>query len=66
MYGFIGGFTGLITFIGSWIYCIDTYGFLFGLGLGWLPSFFLALIVGGFWPVGIPVLVLYLMSQPQL
>ena len=34
---------GAITFIVSWIYCIATYGFLFGVGLGWLPS----LIVGG-------------------
>src|SRR5262249_17931717 len=25
---------GLITFVGSWIYCITTYGFLFGVGLG--------------------------------
>jgi hypothetical protein len=45
---------GAITFISSWIYCISTYGFLLGVGLGWLPSiivaffaFLLALLVWG-------------------
>jgi hypothetical protein len=33
---------GALTFVGSYIYCIVTYGFLFGLGLGWLPSGILA------------------------
>lgn len=27
-----------ITFVGSYLYCIVAYGFLLGLGLGWLPS----------------------------
>lgn len=27
-----------LTFIGAWIYCIATYGFLIGVSLGWIPS----------------------------
>ncbi|MFL6843880.1 MAG: hypothetical protein ACJ8ER_03250 [Allosphingosinicella sp.] len=37
---------GLATFVGAWIYCAVTYGFLFGFGLGWLPAAILAVIVG--------------------
>jgi hypothetical protein len=43
----LGWITGLLTFIAAYFYCIATYGFLFGLGLGWLPSAILAAIVGG-------------------
>jgi hypothetical protein len=48
------GIAGLITFVGAYVYCIADYGFLLGLGLGWLPSGILAFIVGGvvylLWP----------------
>lgn len=53
-------FTGTIVFIGSWIYCIATYGYLLGVGLGWLPSIIVAVIAGFLWPfvvLGILVLV---------
>jgi hypothetical protein len=40
-----GGIIAAVTFFGSWIYCASTYGFLFGFGLGWLPSGILAAIV---------------------
>lgn len=43
--------TGFITFIGSWIYCIAEYGYLLGVGLGWLPSIIVAVIVGTLWPL---------------
>jgi hypothetical protein len=26
------------TFVAAWVYCATTYGFLLGVGLGWLPS----------------------------
>ncbi|SLJ96073.1 hypothetical protein SAMN06295987_102600 [Novosphingobium mathurense] len=42
----IGAVFGLIAFLGSWWYCVATYGYLFGFGLGWLPSIILAAIVG--------------------
>ena len=43
--------TGIITFIISWIYCIYEYGFLVGVGLGWIPSLIVSVIVGLLWPV---------------
>ena len=52
--------TGFITFVASWLYCIATYGFLFGVGLGWLPSIIVAYIAGFLWPfilIGIVILV---------
>ena len=41
----LGGFIGFGTFFGAYIYCIATYGFIFGLGLGWIPSVIAAVIV---------------------
>ena len=41
----LGTIAALLVFIGSWIYCTAEYGFLFGFGLGWLPSAILAAIV---------------------
>ena len=43
----LGSISAVLTFIGAYIYCVATYGFLLGLGLGWLPSGILAMIV--FW-----------------
>lgn len=62
-WGYGTGFaiTASITFIASWIYCIATYGFLFGVGLGWLPSIIVAVIAGALWPLivlGVAVLLL--------
>ena len=45
------GITWVITFIGCWIYCIAAYGFLLGVGLGWLPSGITALVVAALWPL---------------
>jgi hypothetical protein len=48
----IGGFiTGAIAFIACWIYAIASWGFLLGAGLGWIPSFFIAVIAGFIWPL---------------
>lgn len=50
---YMGGawLTGVITFIGCWIYCIAEYGFLFGVGLGWLPSGICAVLAALLWPL---------------
>lgn len=45
------GITGVVTFVGSWIYCIATYGYLFGVGLGWLPSLIVGTLAGYLWPI---------------
>ena len=42
---------GFLVFIASWIYCIAHYGYLLGVGLGWLPSLIVAYIAGLLWPV---------------
>jgi len=45
--GYVLGVTaGVITFVSAYIWCVAEYGFLFGLGLGWLPSMILAYLVG--------------------
>lgn len=41
----------VIVFIGCWIYCVATYGFLLGVGLGWFPSMIAAAILSIFWPI---------------
>lgn len=41
----LGFIPAIITFFGGWWYCTATYGFLFGFGLGWLPSLIMAAIV---------------------
>ena len=43
--------TSFIVFIGTWIWCISEYGFLLGVGLGWLPSGSVAGIAGFLWPL---------------
>jgi hypothetical protein len=43
--------TWAITFIGCWIYAIVAYGFLLGVGLGWLPSAIVATIISFLWPL---------------
>ena len=42
-----GVIVGIVVFVASWIYCMNEYGFLFGFGLGWLPSGILAAMIGG-------------------
>lgn len=49
LYQLIQGIVGFIVFIVSYIYCITAYGYLLGLGLGWLPSIIVALIAAIFW-----------------
>jgi hypothetical protein len=44
--GALGAITAVLVFIGCWIYCIAAYGFLLGVGLGWLPSGICAALAG--------------------
>lgn len=34
----LGGLSGIVVFLGGWIYCVATYGFLLGGALGWIPA----------------------------
>jgi hypothetical protein len=38
-----------LTFVGCWVYCISEYGFLLGVGLGWLPSAIAASVAAAVW-----------------
>ena len=38
-----------VVFVVSYIYCIARYGFLLGLGLGWLPSGLVASLATALW-----------------
>jgi len=51
VYEVVAKITGFIVFIGCYIYCIASYGFLLGVGLGWLPSLIVAVIAGALWPL---------------
>ncbi len=48
---------GGLTFIVSWVYCIATYGFFLGFGLGWISSVMLAAILGALWPLVVIALI---------
>jgi hypothetical protein len=43
--------TAVITFVAAWVYCIATYGYLLGVGLGWLPAIITAIVFGALWPL---------------
>ena len=55
MVGFgLGGLAWIVVFLSGWIYSSLTYGFLWGFGLGWLPSLIaatiLAVLMRYIWP----------------
>ncbi len=54
----VGKWVALLVFIGCWIYCIATYGFLLGVGVGWLPSLIIAVISFFIWPLYALILLL--------
>jgi hypothetical protein len=47
----IGALFALPVFIGCWIYCVAEYGFLVGVGIGWLPSAIVSVLVASLWPL---------------
>lgn len=49
-YKFGAAITWLIIFVSVWIYCIAMYGFLLGVGLGWLPAAITASVLCWLWP----------------
>ena len=58
--------TAAITFVGCYLYAIATYGFLLGVGLGWLPSIIVACIAGFLWPIiaaGILLILFFIFKQ---
>jgi hypothetical protein len=66
----LGWIVAVPTFIGAYIYCIVHYGFLLGLGLGWLPSAILAffvwiavMLLWGVVAVGLVLLIYFIIKQ---
>lgn len=57
VYWVMAWIVGVLVFIGAWIYCIVHYGFLLGVGLGWLPSAIVAVVAGMLWPLVVITLV---------
>ena len=53
---------GTITFIALYIFAIVRYGYLLGVGLGWLPAAIIAVIASFLWPVVVLGIVLILLS----
>lgn len=43
--------TGTVVFVIAWIYAIAEYGFLLGVGLGWLPAGIIGVVAGIAWPL---------------
>lgn len=50
-YAIVSGLVGVVTFVGTWIYCVAEYGFLLGVGLGWLPAMITAVFAALLWPL---------------
>jgi hypothetical protein len=56
----LGLFVGISVFFGSWGYAIKTYGWVLGLGLGWLPALFLGILAATFWPAALLIILVLL------
>jgi hypothetical protein len=53
----------ILVFLTCWIYCVAEYGFLLGVGLGWLPSGIVATLASLLWPVGLVILAYVLLAK---
>jgi hypothetical protein len=49
--------TWVLVFLVCWICCIADYGFLLGVGLGWMASAIVATIAAFLWPLVLIVLI---------
>ena len=61
MYIIIGRIFGLIAFLGAWLACSVSYGFI-GFAAGWIPSIVLAGIAAAIWPVLLICLIVFLVN----
>jgi hypothetical protein len=56
--GIFANLVGLVTFFGCWFYFITTFGWFFGLALGWIPALLIALLVAFMSPMIIVLLII--------
>jgi len=57
---------GLVAGVITWLYAIATWGFLLGVGFGWIPAVLVGIVVGFLWPIaalGILLVVLLLVNE---
>jgi hypothetical protein len=47
-----------LVFVVSWLGCIVSYGFLLGVGLGWLPSAIVGALAALLWPLLLALVVI--------
>jgi len=57
--------TGVLVFVGVWIYAMAEWGFLIGIIFGWIPAFIAGLIGGLLWPVIIALLFIFIFFATQ-
>jgi len=50
---YVGGalITGILAFLGCYVYAIAAYGLLLGGAVGWIPALIIGFVVGLLWPV---------------
>lgn len=46
----VGNVLAVLALFGCWGYFLVHFGVVWGLTLGWLPAFVIAVLVGYFWP----------------
>ncbi len=54
--------TCVIVFFSMWGYATIMFGPLLGLGLGWIPAAFVAIVVSFFWPLALAVIIYLLLA----
>jgi len=55
LYVYVGFLCALPAFAWTWVECIQQYGLLIGVGLGWLPALVVALIETALWPLSLAI-----------
>ncbi len=49
-YWSVGLVVGGLVFLACWLYAIASWGFLLGVGLGWIPAAAIGFIAAAIWP----------------
>ena len=63
LFEIISSIIAFVVFVGSWIYCINEYGYLFGVGLGWLPSIIVATLAYWLWLPALIIIEIIILIQ---
>ena len=63
----LGVLVGGLTFLGCWLYAIQSWGWFLGIAFGWIPAAIIAVIVGlltvGLWGFALAGIALLLLSM---